>query len=53
MMWLARLVEQTNTVTVGTATLLLPLYPPAIVALMVPRCYRTLRPMATSYGSES
>jgi alkanesulfonate monooxygenase SsuD/methylene tetrahydromethanopterin reductase-like flavin-dependent oxidoreductase (luciferase family) len=32
MVWLARLVEQTSNVTVGTATLLLPLYPPAIVA---------------------
>jgi alkanesulfonate monooxygenase SsuD/methylene tetrahydromethanopterin reductase-like flavin-dependent oxidoreductase (luciferase family) len=32
MVWLARLVEQTSRVTVGTATLLLPLYPPAIVA---------------------
>jgi alkanesulfonate monooxygenase SsuD/methylene tetrahydromethanopterin reductase-like flavin-dependent oxidoreductase (luciferase family) len=32
MVWLARLVEQTTTVTIGTATLLLPLYPPAIVA---------------------
>jgi probable F420-dependent oxidoreductase len=32
MVWLARLVEQTRQVTVGTATLLLPLYPPAIVA---------------------
>ena len=32
MVWLARLIEQTRTVTVGTATLLLPLYPPAIVA---------------------
>lgn len=30
--WLARLVEQTRTVEVGTAILLLPLYPPAIVA---------------------
>ena len=32
MVWLARLVEQTERVVVGTATLLLPLYPPAIVA---------------------
>jgi probable F420-dependent oxidoreductase len=30
--WLARLVEQTERVTVGTATLLLPLYPPAVLA---------------------
>ena len=27
--WLARLVEQTRRVRIGTATLLLPLYPPA------------------------
>lgn len=32
MVWLARLVEQTKEAVVGTATLLLPLYPPAIVA---------------------
>ena len=32
MVWLARLVEQTTRVRVGTATLLLPLYPPGIVA---------------------
>jgi probable F420-dependent oxidoreductase len=32
MVWLARLVEQTQRATVGTATLLLPLYPPGIVA---------------------
>jgi probable F420-dependent oxidoreductase len=32
LVWLARLVEQTRHITVGTATLLLPLYPPAIVA---------------------
>jgi alkanesulfonate monooxygenase SsuD/methylene tetrahydromethanopterin reductase-like flavin-dependent oxidoreductase (luciferase family) len=30
--WLARLIEQTSTAVVGTAALLLPLYPPAIVA---------------------
>src|SRR5206468_3719735 len=30
--WLARLVEQTEDVRVGTATLLLPLYPPGIAA---------------------
>jgi alkanesulfonate monooxygenase SsuD/methylene tetrahydromethanopterin reductase-like flavin-dependent oxidoreductase (luciferase family) len=30
--WLARLVEQTRSAVVGTAALLLPLYPPAIVA---------------------
>jgi probable F420-dependent oxidoreductase len=35
MAWLARLVEQTSSVTVGTATLLLPLYPPALVAKQV------------------
>jgi probable F420-dependent oxidoreductase len=35
MVWLARLVEQTSSVTVGTATLLLPLYPPALVAKQV------------------
>lgn len=32
MVWLARLVEQSSTAVVGTAALLLPLYPPAIVA---------------------
>ena len=32
MVWLARLVEQTEHVRVGTATLLLPLYPPGVVA---------------------
>jgi alkanesulfonate monooxygenase SsuD/methylene tetrahydromethanopterin reductase-like flavin-dependent oxidoreductase (luciferase family) len=32
LVWLARLVEQTERAVVGTATLLLPLYPPAIVA---------------------
>jgi alkanesulfonate monooxygenase SsuD/methylene tetrahydromethanopterin reductase-like flavin-dependent oxidoreductase (luciferase family) len=32
LVWLARLVEQTERVAVGTATLLLPLYPPGIVA---------------------
>jgi len=35
MVWLARLVEQTSHVVVGTATLLLPLYPPAIVAKQI------------------
>jgi alkanesulfonate monooxygenase SsuD/methylene tetrahydromethanopterin reductase-like flavin-dependent oxidoreductase (luciferase family) len=30
--WLGRLVEQSTRATIGTATLLLPLYPPAIVA---------------------
>jgi alkanesulfonate monooxygenase SsuD/methylene tetrahydromethanopterin reductase-like flavin-dependent oxidoreductase (luciferase family) len=35
MVWLARLIEQTSRVTVGTATLLLPLYPPAIVAKQI------------------
>jgi alkanesulfonate monooxygenase SsuD/methylene tetrahydromethanopterin reductase-like flavin-dependent oxidoreductase (luciferase family) len=35
MVWFARLVEQTTSVTVGTATLLLPLYPPAIVAKQI------------------
>jgi len=30
--WLARLVEQTSTAVVGTAALLLPLYPPALLA---------------------
>src|SRR5260221_263766 len=32
MVWLARLFEQTSRTIVGTATLLLPLYPPGIVA---------------------
>ena len=32
MVWLARLVEQSSTATVGTAALLLPLYPPAMAA---------------------
>jgi len=35
MVWLARLVEQTRRATVGTATLLLPLYPPALVAKQI------------------
>jgi alkanesulfonate monooxygenase SsuD/methylene tetrahydromethanopterin reductase-like flavin-dependent oxidoreductase (luciferase family) len=35
MVWLARLVEQTHTAVVGTAALLLPLYPPAIVAKQI------------------
>src|SRR5690348_17091179 len=35
LVWLARLVEQTERVAVGTATLLLPLYPPGIVAKQV------------------
>jgi probable F420-dependent oxidoreductase len=35
MVWLARLVEQSRTATVGTATLLLPLLPPALVAKQV------------------
>lgn len=35
MTWLARLVEQTTSAVVGTATLLLPLYPPALVAKQV------------------
>lgn len=30
--WLARLVEQTSNAIIGTATLLLPLYPPALIA---------------------
>ena len=33
--WLARLVEQTRSATVGTATLLLPLYPPALLAKQI------------------
>lgn len=32
LVWLARLTEQTTSAVVGTATLLLPLYPPAILA---------------------
>ena len=32
MVWLARLIEQTERARIGTATLLLPLYPPGIVA---------------------
>ena len=32
MVWLARLVEQSSTTTIGTATLLLPLFPPAMAA---------------------
>jgi alkanesulfonate monooxygenase SsuD/methylene tetrahydromethanopterin reductase-like flavin-dependent oxidoreductase (luciferase family) len=32
MVWLARLVEQTQHAVIGTAALLLPLYPPAVVA---------------------
>src|SRR5882672_7974224 len=32
MIWLARLAEQTRSATIGTATLLLPLYPPALLA---------------------
>jgi len=35
MMWLARLAEQTRSATIGTATLLLPLYPPALVAKQI------------------
>lgn len=35
LVWLARLIGQTRTATVGTATLVLPLYPPAIVAKQV------------------
>jgi probable F420-dependent oxidoreductase len=35
LMWLARLAEQTRTATIGTATLLLPLYPPALVAKQI------------------
>jgi len=35
MVWLARLIEQTCSATVGTATLLLPLYPPALLAKQV------------------
>ncbi len=33
--WLARLVEQSSTAIVGTATLLLPLYPPALIAKQI------------------
>jgi probable F420-dependent oxidoreductase len=35
MVWLARLVEQTSSATVGTAALVLPLYPPALLAKQV------------------
>jgi alkanesulfonate monooxygenase SsuD/methylene tetrahydromethanopterin reductase-like flavin-dependent oxidoreductase (luciferase family) len=35
LVWLARLVEQTERIPVGTATLLLPLYPPGIVAKQI------------------
>lgn len=35
MMWLARLAEQTRSATIGTATLLLPLYPPALIAKQI------------------
>ena len=35
MVWLARLVEQTRSVVVGSAVLLLPLYPPAVVAKQI------------------
>ena len=35
MIWLARLAEQTRSATIGTATLLLPLYPPALVAKQI------------------
>lgn len=35
MVWLARLVEQSERAMVGTATLLLPLYPPGIVAKQI------------------
>lgn len=35
LMWLARLVEQTERIPIGTATLLLPLYPPGIVAKQI------------------
>src|SRR5438067_571416 len=35
LMWLARLAEQTRIATIGTATLLLPLYPPALVAKQI------------------
>ena len=35
LIWLARLVEQTERVAIGTATLLLPLYPPGIVAKQI------------------
>ena len=33
--WLARLVEQTRTARIGTAAVLLPLYPPALLAKQV------------------
>jgi len=35
MAWLARLVEQSRSAILGTATLLLPLYPPALVAKQI------------------
>jgi probable F420-dependent oxidoreductase len=35
LVWLSRLAEQTRTATIGTATLLLPLYPPALVAKQI------------------
>ncbi|MEB4209756.1 LLM class flavin-dependent oxidoreductase [Mycobacterium sp. 94-17] len=35
MVWLARLVEQTVSVTVGTAVLVLPLYQPAVIAKQI------------------
>ena len=35
MVWLARLVEQSETAMIGTAILLLPLYPPALVAKQI------------------
>ena len=35
LMWLARLAEQSRSATIGTATLLLPLYPPALVAKQI------------------
>ncbi len=35
MVWLARLVEQSGTAMIGTAILLLPLYPPALVAKQI------------------
>src|SRR6267378_1651047 len=35
LMWLARLAEQTRSAMIGTATLLLPIYPPALVAKQI------------------
>src|SRR5687768_7787511 len=35
MVWLARLVEQSGRAVLGTATLLLPLFPPALVAKQI------------------